>query len=219
MPQPIFITGGTGYIGIRIISILLNKGYEVSALVRKGSEKKLPDGCTVIIADPFNASTFTDQIPKNCIFIQLLGVSHPGPSKKELFYKIDRASVVASASATISRDVQHIVYVSVAQTPTNIMKDYQQCRAECETIILSTNIKTSILRPWYIIGPDHYWPLFFLPVYKILEWIPSTSVKAKALRLVYLNQMLDTLLLAIENPPSTTARFIEISDIRKRSLP
>jgi len=42
MRNPIFITGGTGYIGKRLINLLLQEGYPVKALVRKGSEKKLP---------------------------------------------------------------------------------------------------------------------------------------------------------------------------------
>ena len=61
----------------------------------------------------------------------------------------------------------------------------------------------------------HYWPLLFQPLFTILEWIPSTSQKAKALRLVTLKQMLHTLFYAIENMPATGVRIIEIDDIRK----
>ena len=38
---PIFITGGTGYIGKRLIKRLVLLGYDVTALVRKGSENNL----------------------------------------------------------------------------------------------------------------------------------------------------------------------------------
>lgn len=38
--KQVFITGGTGYMGKRLIGLLLKKGHAVKALVRNGSEKK-----------------------------------------------------------------------------------------------------------------------------------------------------------------------------------
>jgi len=40
--QTVFITGGTGYMGKRLIKRLLERKYQVKALVRKGSEGKIP---------------------------------------------------------------------------------------------------------------------------------------------------------------------------------
>jgi len=209
-----FITGGTGYMGSRLINLLLYKNYAVKALVRQGSENKLPAGCDYIIANPFDADSFAAAIPPGATFIQLLGVAHPGPKKKEQFRSIDFASVKASAEAAKNAGVAHFVYVSVAQTPTRIMHHYQQCRAEGEACIGATGIPATFIRPWYVVGPGHYWPLFLLPLYKVLEWIPATSQQAKALRLVSLQQMLHTLLYAVENPPASGVNIIEIEDIR-----
>jgi uncharacterized protein YbjT (DUF2867 family) len=213
MPKQVFITGGTGYMGRRLISRLIPAGYTVKALVRKGSERKLPPGCTAIIGNPFDADSFSHHIEQGSTFIQLLGVSHPGPSKKDLFYKIDYASAAASVAAATQAGCSHFVYVSVAQTPTSVMHDYQVCRAKCEKLIQETTLKASIIRPWYVIGPGHYWPLFFFPLFKLLEIIPGTSEKAKSLRLVYLRQMLDTLVRAVDHPPEQT-KFFEIQEIR-----
>src|SRR6476620_9915561 len=167
--KQIFITGGTGYMGIRLIKMLLEKGYSVKALVRKGSENKLPQGCDYVIANPFDPNSFAKEIPPGSTFIQLLGVSHPGPKKKEQFKTIDLASVKASASAAKESGVKHFVYISVAQTPTKIMHDYQKCRAEGEACIRATQIPATFVRPCYVVGPGHYWPLLFLPLFKILE--------------------------------------------------
>ena len=52
--QSIFITGGTGYIGSRLIRLLAQRDHSVCALVRKGSEgseRKLPSGCTPVEGD------------------------------------------------------------------------------------------------------------------------------------------------------------------------
>jgi uncharacterized protein YbjT (DUF2867 family) len=214
MSKTVFITGGTGYLGRRFISLLLQSGYQVKALTRNGSEQKLPRGCTPVIGNPFDASAFVDAIDQGSTFVQLLGVSHPAPSKKDLFYKIDFASVAASVAAAKQAAVAHFVYVSVAQTPTSVMQDYQNCRAKCEAMIQASGLKASIIRPWYVVGPGHYWPLLLLPLFKLLEIIPQTSAKAKALRLVYLTQMLDTLVYALVNPPNDMGIF-EIEQIRR----
>jgi uncharacterized protein YbjT (DUF2867 family) len=214
--KQIFITGATGYMGRRLIKLLLERGYAIKALVRNGSENKLPKGCDYVIANPFNAKSFVSEIPAGATFIQLLGVAHPSPKKKEQFRTIDLASAKASALAAREASIKHFIYVSVAQTPTKIMKDYQQCRAEAEEAIRRTQIPATFIRPWYVTGPGHYWPLLFSPVFKILEWIPSTSQKARALRLVSLKQMLDTLVYAVEHAPQAPLAIFEIEDIRNR---
>ncbi len=213
--HPIFITGGTGYMGRRIIKILLDEGYEVTALVRHQSVEKLPKGCKALIADAFDHNTYKDAIPSASIFIHLLGVSHPSPKKAAQFYSIDLASVKESVNASIKTGVHHFIYISVAQTPTKIMAAYQDARAQGEKAISESGLKATFIRPWYVTGPGHYWPLFFLPVYKLLEMIPSTSAKAKQLGLVSLKQMLATLKNAVINEPNPGINIIEISDIKK----
>lgn len=44
--RKVFITGGTGYIGWPLLTALMHRGHEVCALVRSGSEWKLPSGST-----------------------------------------------------------------------------------------------------------------------------------------------------------------------------
>lgn len=212
---PIFITGGTGYIGTRLIKILINEGYEVTALVRQQSIKKLPHGGIPIIADPFAASNYADAVPRGCIFIHLLGVSHPGPKKKDLFFSVDLSSLKASVEAAVHARAKHFVYMSVAQYPTKVMGDYQQARSQGEQAIIASGIPYTFIRPWYVVGPGHYWPLLFNPVFKLLEIIPKTSVQAKSLALVSIKQMLRTLKNVILNMADRPNTIIEIKDIKR----
>ena len=41
--DPVFITGGTGYVGRPLIEALLREGRVVHALVRHGSKARLPE--------------------------------------------------------------------------------------------------------------------------------------------------------------------------------
>ena len=65
------------------------------------------------------------------------------------------------------------MYLSVAQ-PAPMMKAYIAVRAECEAEILTAGLNATILRPWYVLGPGHRWPYVLIPLYRVLEMIPST---------------------------------------------
>src|SRR5437773_9031680 len=54
----VFITGGTGYMGRRLIVDLLARRHLVRALVRPGSEGKLPPGCPAVLGDALNAASY-----------------------------------------------------------------------------------------------------------------------------------------------------------------
>src|SRR5262245_61983566 len=92
MPS-IFITRGTGSIRARLIKKLVQKNYRVIALVRKGSENKIPPAAEVIVGNPFDERTFREHIPHGATFIQLLGVPNPSPRRAALFKEIDLKSV------------------------------------------------------------------------------------------------------------------------------
>lgn len=212
--KQVFITGATGYIGTRLIKDLLANGHPVVALVRKGSEHKVPAGAAVVVGNPFDAATFQHAVPKDSVFVQLLGVAHPSPKKAQQFKEIDLRSVKASADAAASAGVHHFVYVSVAMAPGRLMYAYQQVRKEGETYCLGKKLNCTFIRPWYVLGPGHWWPVLLFPFYGLAELVPSWKKQARSRALVTIRQMLDALLGAIESNPQPL-RILEIKDIRK----
>lgn len=212
-----FIAGGTGYIGRPLIQQLVARGHRVRALVRAGSEKKLPAGCEPVLGDALNASTYAERIAPSETFVQLVGVSHPSPAKAAEFESIDRASALGAVQAARDAGTQHFVYLSVAQ-PAPVMKSYIAVRAECEQILLGSGMNATIVRPWYVLGSGHRWPYALLPMYWLCERIPWTREGARRLGLVTLDQMVRTLVSAIENP-SVGARFIDVPQIRSGAVP
>jgi uncharacterized protein YbjT (DUF2867 family) len=214
MPSSVFLTGGTGYLGRRLIRRCLQQGWAVTALVRAGSEHKVPAGAAVVVADPFRAESFSAAIPPGACFVQLLGVPRPSPRKRPAFYRIDLPSVQASADAAEAAGVAHFVYVSVAQEPTRIMADYQAVRARGEAYLREKPFPSSFLRPWYILGPGHWWPVVLWPLYTVAELFPATRGKARALGLITLEQMLRALIWAIEHPPAGELAVYDVPALR-----
>ncbi len=208
----VFVTGGTGYVGRPLIALLLDRGHEVRALVRPGSESKLPPGCQAIAGDALDANSYTRRIPPADTFVQLVGVSHPNPSKAVEFRNIDLASGRGAVEAARSTGVRHFIYVSVAQ-PAPVMKAYIQVRAECEEAIRQSGMNATVLRPWYVLGPGHRWPYPLIPLYKLMELLPATRAGARRLGLVTLEQMTQALVRAVETP-ARGMRVVEVPEIR-----
>ena len=211
-PRRVFLAGGTGYVGSRLIPRLLARGHSVTALARKGSEGRLPAGCAVVTGDALDETTFADRVAPADTFVQLIGVPHPSPAKAALFRSVDLASAKASARAAKAAGVSHFVYVSVAQ-PAPAMKAYVAARAEGEAFITSLGLDATFLRPWYVLGPGHRWPYAILPAYWLFERLPGTRESARRLGLVTLAQMVAALVHAVENP-ATGIRIVGVPEIR-----
>jgi uncharacterized protein YbjT (DUF2867 family) len=212
-PHHVFLTGGTGYVGARLAAALCDRGHQVRALIRAGSESKAPPGCELVIANPLEQASFAGQIAPCDTFVQLVGVPHPSPAKAKQFRAIDLVSARASIAAAAEARVRHFIYVSVAQ-PAPVMKVYQAVRAEAEDALRATGLAATILRPWYILGPGHRWPYLLLPAYKVCELIPQMRAGALRLGLITLQQILGALVYAVENP-APRLRIMEVPEIRR----
>lgn len=212
--RQLFVTGGTGYIGGALLPELVARGHSVRALVRPGSERKLPPGCAAVSGNALDAATFAGEVAPADTFVHLVGVSHPAPWKAAQFRAVDLASALATVAAVKQAGVGHLVYLSVAQ-PAPVMRAYIAVRAECEAAIRAAGLTATCVRPWYVLGPGHRWAYALRPAYALLERLPATRATARRLGLVTLPQMIAALVGAIENPPSPGAvRLLEVEEIR-----
>jgi len=55
--------------GQRLIATLLQRGHRVRALVRPGSEKKLPAGCSPVLGNALERSSYAAQIAPADTFV------------------------------------------------------------------------------------------------------------------------------------------------------
>src|SRR6185295_12584776 len=124
----------------------------VHALVRPGSEARLPTETVRVPGDALDAATFAAAIPAQATIVHLVGTPHPNPSKAAEFQRVDLGSIRATAEAARRAAAAHLIYVSVAH-PAPIMRAYIEARSQGEALIASTGIPATILRPWYVLGP------------------------------------------------------------------
>jgi len=199
--------------GQRLIPRLLERGHTVRALVRPGSEKKLPAGCTAVPGSALDADSYAQQIAPADTFVQLVGVAHPSPAKAAEFRKVDLVAGLGAVSAANAAGIRHFVYLSVAH-PAPMMQAYIDVRTECEQAIRAAGLNATILRPWYVLGPGHRWPYLLVPLYAMAALFPPTRDGARRLGLVTLEQMTTALLTAVDNPMAGT-RVLGVPEIRR----
>lgn len=214
LPRKVAITGATGYMGRVVTCKLLANGHDVTALVRPGTRHRVAAGAHVAELDLFDPNEIARALEGRDTVVHLVGTAHPNPSKTQEFTRVDLASVKACATAAARVEVQHFVYVSVAQ-PAPVMKAYIAARMEAERALGKTQLTATVLRPWYVLGPGHRWPLLLSPLYAIASLIPALRAGAQRLGLVTLEQMTNALVSAIEQPPRAGSRkIVEVPEIR-----
>ena len=211
----ICITGATGYIGSRLIPLLTDRGHEIRAVVRAGSENRIRGNVSIVPADPLREDSYTQSICGCDTFVHLIGVPHPSPAKAAQFRAVDLPSVQVAVKAARDAGVRHFIYLSVAQ-PAPMMHDFIAVRAHGEALISASGMKATFVRPWYVLGPGHWWPYALKPFYWAAELLPGTRESARRLGLVTISQMLTALVWAVENSPAT-AQVVDVPKIRELS--
>lgn len=206
----IFVTGATGYLGRHLIPRLLERGHSVRALVRPGSENKLTGG-EAVIGDVLQPRDYC--LSSGDTLVHLAGTPRPNPSKGPQFRAFDLPALQAAAQAASQAGVAHFVYVSVAH-PAPVMRDYIAARVAGEAELARLALPRTILRPWYVLGPGHRWPLILTPLYWLAARSSAHRETAARLGLVTLRQMVEALVHAIEHP-SPQCRLVEVPEIRQ----
>jgi uncharacterized protein YbjT (DUF2867 family) len=95
------------------------------------------------------------------------------------------------------------------------MQAFIDVRREGEALLQASGIRATILRPWYVLGPGHWWPYMLVPVYFLLRRLRTTRGSADRLGLVTWRQMIAALVGAVESPPAGGVRVVSVPEIAR----
>ena len=214
LQRDVLVTGGTGYIGTRLVAALVARRHRIRVLARAGSASRVGAGATAQIADVLDEGSVAGALRPGDTVVHLVGTPHPNPSKAGEFRRVDLASILTVAAAGKSVGIDHLVYVSVAQ-PAPVMRAYVAARTEGEDAIRHSGLAATVLRPWYVIGPGHWWPVVLIPFYALAALVPGWRDGALRLGLVTLGQMVAALVQAVEHSPlSGEIWVVDVTGIR-----
>lgn len=204
----VLVTGGTGFVGVTALRALLAAGHRVSALVRPGSERKLPRhaNCRAIAGDSLNVDDVARALADCDAVVHMVGIRREQMKRTGLDYgDVDVGSVRVMAHAMQAMGVRRLLLLSAGAIGNS---RYVRCKAEAERIALDAGLDVSIWRPSFILGPGQQWPIVMEPIIALLGLLPGhigdTARRARAVRL---EQLACSMVWALDHPESIGTIF------------
>lgn len=171
----IAVTGGTGFVGRSVLSILLNEGYGVRALTRTSRERDQVDW---VQGDLSNAASLERLAEGADTFIHIAGLTK-APHISELL-KVNSHGAADAASAARAAGVRRFILVSSIAAREPHLSDYAYSKRAGERAVTaaSGNMELVIVRPPAILGPGDD---ATAPILKIMQrgWLPIPAGKAR----------------------------------------
>lgn len=223
--KKVFVTGASGFIGKRLADSLVERGYQVNALIRdplKG-EKLKEKGINIFLGDITYPETVKEAV-KGCSIVFHCAAQMGG--KLEKMYQtnvLGTSNVIQAASDNAVKRLVHIGSIaSYAQPLPNIVNEdcsltkeggpYSITKAKGERKAFELGkklgINISIIQPTLVYGPGSpTWTMRFF--YKVKqENIVLINGGIGICNLVYVGDVVDALILAANNTEAIGQRFI-----------
>lgn len=154
--SPILVTGGTGYVGARLIPRLLEAGYKVRAVARSVDKLLSKPWAThpnieIFPADVLDLETLA-QTMKGCKVAYYL-VHSMNPHTKKDFADLDKQAAHNMIEIADKVGLQRIIYLGGLGFKETQLSSHLRSRNEVAEILKSgKNVKTTVLRAAMIIG-------------------------------------------------------------------
>ena len=136
----IFVTGATGFTGLRVVPLLLKSGYEVRCLYRLSSDRSNLSDSKIewIEGDLSHTSALTTALQgvDALVNIASLGFGHAD-------------SII---SATKNAEIKRAIFISTTAIFTQLNAKSKKARVAAELAIETSGLKYTILRPTMIYG-------------------------------------------------------------------
>ncbi|MFO7765463.1 MAG: SDR family oxidoreductase [Pelovirga sp.] len=152
--KPIFVAGGTGYIGGRLIPRLLDEGYRVRALAR--SPEKLAGRpwadhphLEIIKGDVLDPESLAAAVSSCRAAYYLVHSMLPGVAD---FAAADRSAANNMAAAAAQAELEQIIYLSGLGEDSAPLSHHLQSRTEVGDCLRQGDVPVTILRAAMIIG-------------------------------------------------------------------
>lgn len=166
MNKRIALTGATGFVGQHLLSYLVSRGYNVTALTRR--PQKPIENVKWILGDFESVSSLKELIEGTDVIINVAGLVKA--SNLNDFQKANSIAVRALISAGKSIEKPpYFIQISSLAAREPLISDYAKSKADGEEILKNndTNLNWTILRPPGIYGPAD---TETLKIFNLIKW-------------------------------------------------
>jgi NADH dehydrogenase len=171
----VFVTGGTGFVGLRVVLALLEAGAEVTMLVHPDQEDKLGalrQHVHVITGDVWNLPSLRGRSRGHGVVVHLVGSLRAEPARGLTYQQINLVSARNAISMAVSDGVPHFVLLSAAGKPPGVSAEYLRSKREAEDYLRSSGLRWTIVRAPLVFDRGQPGGTFF----SALSWIGGLPV-------------------------------------------
>ena len=213
-PYSILVTGATGFIGHRLISVFENEGIKIKAMTRRD----IADTYNVkfVKADAFNIQELENALNGIEIAFYLLHSMEGSKEKWEDFANREKQQAQNFLKAATSAGVKRIIYLGGLVNDSLDLSKHMQSRKNVGEILASGNIPVTELRASLIIGSEggSYAMLRYL-VERLRVMVCPKWVKSIA-QPIAVDDVI-SYLMGCATHPETTGKIFEIGGVEKMS--
>lgn len=171
----VFVTGGTGFIGLRVVLALIEAGAEVTMLVQPDQEDKLGalrSHVRLMTGDVWNLPSLRGRARGHGVVVHLVGSLRAEPARGLTYHQINLVSARNVISMAVSDGVAHFVLLSAASKPPGVPADYLRSKREAEDYLRTSGLRWTIVRAPLVFDREQAGGSFF----SALSWVGGLPV-------------------------------------------
>lgn len=145
----VFVTGGTSFVGLRVVAALANAGADVTVLVRPENEDKLGTlrrHVRMVSGDVWNVASLKGRSRGHGVVIHLVGSIRAQPERGLTFHQLNLVSARNVVSMAVSDGVPYMVLLSAVSSPPGISGEYLRSKREAEDYLKNSGLRYVIAR-------------------------------------------------------------------------
>lgn len=145
----VFVTGGTSFVGLRVIAALVNAGADVTVLVKPENEEKLGAlrrHVRMVSGDVWTVASLKGRSRGQGVVIHLVGSIRAQPSRGLTFQQLNLVSARNTISMAVSDGVPYYVLLSAASRPPSTSVEYLRSKREAEEYLRNSGLRYAIVR-------------------------------------------------------------------------
>ena len=208
MPLKIALTGATGFVGRAVVSALVAKSCQVSALVRDPARAEMNSNVRQVQGDLQNNAALDDLTKNADVVIHIAGVI--GALNRNDFFLANEQGSLAVAEAAARNGAKRFVHISSLAAREPQLSNYGASKRAGEAAVEKFKARMSVLvlRPPAVYGPGDRGTLPLLrSLTQSFAVIPSTSTSRFSL--IYVDDLARIIAEAAE---ATRAGTVELDD-------
>ena len=152
----VFLTGSTGYVGNYVLKRLIDHGYGVKCLVRKGSERKIriKQGCEISHGDILDYDSLLTGMTDCDAIINLVGIIREFSRKGITFTNLHFIATRNCVDAALELGIKRFIQMSALGARGNARSMYHKTKYMAEEYLKKSGLTYTIFRPSLIFGKE-----------------------------------------------------------------